>query len=100
VITGASALAVVVFAASYLALSRQPGEFSGLNTRIDAIYFTVVTMATVGYGDIYPSGQAARVVVMLQIFYTLVFLAAGFTSLSQLVRSRVGHRMAERDHRK
>ncbi|PYC87557.1 hypothetical protein C7C46_04400 [Streptomyces tateyamensis] len=100
VISGVSTLTVFVFAATYYSLARQPGEFNGLHTRIDALYFTVVTMATVGYGDIVPTGQPARVVVLLQIAYTLVFLAAGFTSLTQRLRSQVGHRMAQRSHRK
>ncbi|MFE0465182.1 potassium channel family protein [Kitasatospora sp. NPDC058965] len=100
VIAAVSALALFIFSATYVSLSRQPGEFNGLHTRLDALYFTVVTMATVGYGDITPTGQASRIVVILQIGYTLVFLAAGFTALSQQLRSRVGHRMADRDHRK
>lgn len=93
-----SCLSLVVFASSYFALSREPGQFSGLQTRLDALYFTVITLATVGYGDIYPSGQEARVVVMFQILYSLVFLTAGATALSRHVRSRVAERAARRGH--
>ncbi|OKJ17419.1 hypothetical protein AMK19_02155 [Kitasatospora sp. CB01950] len=80
--------ALVVFAGAYLAMSKQPGELEGLNTKIDALYFTVITMATVGYGDIHPAGQVARVVVMLQLLYTVVFLTTGVTALSRQVRTR------------
>ncbi|MFE9422405.1 potassium channel family protein [Kitasatospora sp. NPDC006697] len=99
VITAASFLALISFAAAYSALAHQPGEFNGLHTRLDALYFTVVTMATVGYGDITPTGQSARLVVMLQIGYTLVFLAAGFTALSQRVRGRISRHSEQREAR-
>ena len=76
-------LAVLVFSAAYYALSRQPGQFTGLRTRIDALYFTVVTLATVGYGDITPRGQQARLVAVVQILYTFVFLTAAATALTR-----------------
>ncbi|MFB7666821.1 potassium channel family protein [Kitasatospora sp. NPDC056138] len=99
-----SALALVVFATAYLALSRQPGQFIGLRTRLDALYFTVITMSTVGYGDITPHGQEARVVVMLQILYTLIFLTAGATTAGRQLRVRLAERAvpprAERHHRR
>ena len=85
-------LSVHVFAATYYALAKQPGEFSGLRTRIDALYFTVVTLATVGYGDITPRGQSARVVTVLQITYSFVFLTAAATALTTRMRDRVVRR--------
>ncbi|ROR43620.1 potassium channel family protein [Kitasatospora cineracea] len=89
--------ALVVFATAYLGMSRQPGELEGLHTKIDALYFTVITMATVGYGDIHPSGQAARVVVMLQLLYTVVFLTTGVTALTQQVKTRAVKRARHRE---
>ncbi|WP_390882298.1 potassium channel family protein [Streptomyces salinarius] len=85
-------LSVHVFSATYYALAKQPGEFSGLHTRIDALYFTVVTLATVGYGDITPRGQAARVVTILQITYSFVFLTAAATALTTRMRDMVVRR--------
>jgi voltage-gated potassium channel Kch len=86
---------VHVFAAAYYILAKQPGEFTGLRTRVDSLYFTVVTLATVGYGDITPRGQTARVVVVLQILYSFVFLTAAGTALGQQLRSRVVRRANE-----
>jgi hypothetical protein len=86
------AASVVIFATTYLALSRD-GQFHGLNTKIDALYFTVITLSTVGYGDVAPAGQEARVVVMLQIVYSLVFLTTGAASVSRRLRSQIGSQL-------
>ncbi|MGV9291486.1 potassium channel family protein [Streptomyces sp. NPDC003719] len=82
-------LSVHVFAAAYYLLAKQPGAFDGLHTRVDSLYFTVITLATVGYGDITPHSQTARLVTILQIVYSFVFLTAAGTALSQQLRSRV-----------
>ncbi|GAA2121161.1 potassium channel family protein [Kitasatospora saccharophila] len=89
--------ALVVFATSYLGMARQPGELEGLTTKVDGLYFTVITMATVGYGDIHPSGQTARIVVMLQLLYTVVFLTTGVTALTRQVKTRAVQRAHHRD---
>ncbi|MFB8173271.1 potassium channel family protein [Kitasatospora purpeofusca] len=78
---------LTVFAGTYYVLADRPGEFDGLVTRLDALYFTVVTMATIGYGDITAAGQGPRLVVLLQITYNFVFLAAAAGALSRTVRS-------------
>ncbi len=88
-------LAVLVFSSGYYALAQQPGQFTGMRTRVDALYFTVVTLATVGYGDITPSGQEARMVAVVQILYAFVFLTAAATALTRRLHTVV----AERDRR-
>lgn len=82
-------LSVLVFSSGYYALAREPGQFTGLSTRVDALYFTVVTLATVGYGDITPRGQTARVVTVFQIVYSFVFLTAAATTLTRWLRDRL-----------
>lgn len=83
---------ILVFAAAYGAIARQSAEFHGLRTRVDALYFTVATVATVGYGDITARGQTARILVMGQITYSFVFLTAAATALSSRVRRALGER--------
>lgn len=41
---------------------------------ISALYFSVVTATTVGYGDYVPSGDLSRVLVMMQLLTSLLFL--------------------------
>ncbi len=43
-------------------------------TRIDAVYFTLTTLSTAGFGDIAPKSQPARLLVSSQIGVDLVFL--------------------------
>ncbi|WP_067653242.1 potassium channel family protein [Nocardia harenae] len=64
---------IVFFALTYYLLARNdPAQFDGLETRTDALYYTIVTLGTVGYGDVRATGQAARIVTMLQIVFDLV----------------------------
>jgi voltage-gated potassium channel len=79
---------VVVFSLAYRLLAREPGQFDGLDTKTDALYFTTVTLGTVGYGDIHPVGQASRLIVTGQIAFNLVFVGAFASVLSGLIRQR------------
>jgi hypothetical protein len=73
---------VVAFASTYYTMAHVSGEFSGLQTRTDALYFTVTTLATVGFGDIYASGTAARALVTAQMLFTLLYLGTAVRLLS------------------
>ncbi|WP_308295740.1 potassium channel family protein [Streptomyces odontomachi] len=79
-------LSVFLFAAAYYSLSKQPGEVRNLHTRLDAVYFTLVSLATIGYGDIAPIGQSARIVAIVQILYSFVFLTAATTALGRYLQ--------------
>ena len=70
------------FAAIYAAFSDQFRIESGdiaLNHFVGALYFSVVTMTTLGYGDITPLGWGGAALVGLQVvigvFLTLIVLA-------------------------
>jgi voltage-gated potassium channel Kch len=70
-------LVVVIFSLAYYWIAvHLPGEFIGLVTRLDALYFALTTVATVGYGDISAAGQLARLLVSVQLVFNLVFVAA------------------------
>jgi voltage-gated potassium channel len=68
------AMLVFGFASVYFAIDVEQRQFNGLETRLDAIYFTVVTLSTVGFGDITATGQAARAVVIFNVLANLIFL--------------------------
>jgi hypothetical protein len=56
---------LVSFASTYYHWSAQPGCFAqdGQLSRVGAIYFSTVTTATVGCGDVYPKSDQCRVLV-------------------------------------
>jgi hypothetical protein len=85
------AMLILGFAAVYFAMNRNAGQFTGLETRIDALYFTVTTLGTVGFGDIAATAQAARLVVTVQILVNLVFIGVAarvFVGAAQHARQR------------
>lgn len=45
---------------------------------IDALYFSFITAATIGYGDLHPVNQLGKILVILQIISTLTFLILFF----------------------
>lgn len=86
---GLFGLVVVVFASGFLVLDNSdPDQLVGLGTRTDSLYFTISTMATVGVGDIYAAGQAARALVSIQIVFDAVFVASLATTIGGEIRRR------------
>ena len=68
-------LFLLLFAAGYSLMSAaNPGAFTEPLDRTDAIYFTVTVFATVGFGDIAPVTESARIVVTLQMVGDLLVL--------------------------
>jgi voltage-gated potassium channel len=91
-------IVVPMFAFGYFVLeTADPGQFDSLETKTDALYFTVSTLATVGFGDVHAVDQLARALVTLQIAFDLVFVGAMVSLLTGLVRSRATTRRAERE---
>lgn len=82
-------LVLVIFSLVYYVLGRDhPDEFVGLHTRLDALYFSMVTVSTVGYGDVSAHGQVARALVTCQLAFNLIFVGA----LLGLFQSRLQER--------
>jgi hypothetical protein len=80
---------VPVFALGYFALQTADAtQFADLDTKTDSLYFTLSTLATVGFGDVHATGQLARVIVMVQIAFDLVFVAAVASVVSSHIRER------------
>ena len=83
-------LFLISFASVYLRLSQQnPGSFSAHLSRTDALYFTVTVFSTVGFGDLVPVTEVARVLVMFQMLGDLAIIGAGVHVLTGAVRLSV-----------
>jgi voltage-gated potassium channel len=84
---------VLVFALAFYRMAlTDPGQIEGLETRIDALYFTMTTLLTIGFGDIHAAGQAARVLVIIQMIFNVVILATAATTLTNRIRLRAEQR--------
>lgn len=83
-------LYLLLFAATYFLMSTADSEHftSGALTRLDALYFTVTIFATVGFGDVSPATQEARLVVMVQMILNLLVLGAGIKVFLGAVQRR------------
>lgn len=93
------AMVVLGYAAVYTAMHRtlDPGAFGelggGLEAVLSLVYFSVVTIATVGYGDIVPRDAGARLVVASEIlagFALLVLLITAFSLTASPSRGEKG----------
>lgn len=81
-------LFLLVFASAYRMLERaEPGSFTEPLTRTDALYFTLTTFTTVGYGDITARSQPARVMVMVQMACGLLVVGVAARLVVDTVRS-------------
>ncbi|WP_207587536.1 NAD-binding protein [Halomontanus rarus] len=58
-------------------------EFTGVETVVDAVYFTLVTASTVGYGDVHPTSDGARL-------FAISLVVLGPTTVAVTVGSLVG----------
>ena len=64
----------------YAIWMRWPSQYVGLHGIEDAVYFSVVTMATVGYGDILPVGHMARWLSVAEIMSGVLLLVMGVSA--------------------
>ncbi len=83
---------VAVFALTYASLCiANPGSFTEVLDKSDAIYFTVTTLSTTGFGDIAAVSPTARWVVTIQMLFDLVVLvglARVFVLAAKTARAR------------
>jgi len=66
---------VLTFGAIYYALNvLNPNTFSSKLSILDAVYFSLITIATVGYGDINPLTKGAKILVIMEVFLGLLYM--------------------------
>lgn len=87
VLLAACGIALFALADHGVALTR-PGEFTGLETRTDALYFALSTLATIGFGDIHAQGQWARALLILQMLFNAGVVAAAVRLVAVRLRAR------------
>jgi voltage-gated potassium channel len=89
-------LLLLLFASTYLRMSRAaPDSFSEALGRTDALYFTVTVFTTVGFGDIAPRSELARILTMFQMLTGLVVVGLVAKILLDAVQTAVRRRQSE-----
>jgi len=84
---------VPLFALGYYAIEQgDSSQFAELETKTDSLYFSLSTLATVGFGDVHATGQLARALVSVQIVFDLVFVATLVSVLTTQLRARAAAR--------
>jgi hypothetical protein len=82
-------LLILVFASAYVAVGDNVSDsFTEDLSRLDAVYFTVTVLATVGFGDISPRSEVARGLVTAQMLVDLVLVGLVAKVLVDAVRRR------------
>lgn len=88
---------LLLFASTYLRISHDaPDSFSEALGRTDALYFTVTVFTTVGFGDIAPRSELARILTMFQMLTGLVVVGLVAKILLDAVQTAVRRRESER----
>lgn len=88
-------ITVIVFATLYRIIDRLAAapnfHVAGQVRTItfpESLYFSIVTMATVGYGDIVPASDAARALAAIQVVLGVLLLLVGFSEIFSYTRER------------
>jgi hypothetical protein len=84
-------IANIGIAFAVLHASQEVGCFRERLTAVSAIYFSFATMMTIGYGDIAPLCDAARLLVVFQVMVGLYFLAAIVSTVVQWAQPTTLH---------
>jgi hypothetical protein len=88
-------LSVLLFAFAYHTVANgQSGQFLGLHTRLDALYFSLSTVTTAGAGNISPIGQLARSLVTAQLIFDMAMVTTAVSVVSGRLQSRKARREA------
>lgn len=89
-------LFLVLFAGAYYLLGRStPGSFSEPLNRTDALYFTLTTFSTVGFGDITARSQTGRVLTMVQMAGGLLLVGVAARVLASAVQAGLKRQLRE-----
>ena len=87
----------VVFSTAYYLMDQTyPGSWTEPMTRLDAVYFTVTTFTTVGFGDITAVSQPARIVVTVQMLGGLVIVGLVARAFINAMQTGLQRREANR----
>jgi voltage-gated potassium channel Kch len=81
---------LILYASIYVVMSHdEPGSFTEVLGRTDALYYTMTVFATVGFGDITPVTESTRIVTMTQMLVGILAVGLGVKILLGAVQDAV-----------
>ena len=84
------AVFLVAFSAIYLSMSHHGvANFTQPLDQTRALYFTITVFSTVGFGDITPRTDPARLIVAAQMLLDLALIGAGVRLILNVAKTRV-----------
>jgi voltage-gated potassium channel len=90
-------LLLVLYSSLYSVIAyNQPDSFTQTLSRTDGLYFTVTVFATVGFGDITPRSELARIITTTQMLFGLVIFGLIVRTLLGAVQVATRRRERER----
>ena len=89
-LAGSFVAVVVIFSCSFAILQFEGAHGGNITTAEDAVWWSICTVTTVGYGDLYPTSWEGRIVA----FILMVTGASSFGALSGLI---AGHFLQHED---
>ena len=63
---------------------------------IDSYYFVVITLSTIGYGDLYPKTDPGKIFTIFYVIIGLAIFSGLITTLVNRARIRKEHRLAKK----
>jgi len=73
------AIAVIIGGAFLMLAIESPHEDSKINTLLDAVWWTIATVTTVGYGDVTPVTDVGKIIAIFYMFFGIGIFATIFT---------------------
>lgn len=89
-------LFIVIFSWVYLVTSfSYPDSFAEPFTRTQALYFTITVFTTVGFGDITPLTDGARIITIVQMICNVILIAVVFRLMFGVASKRAARKQSE-----
>ena len=74
--------ALVILTGIFMIYSIESGQpDSQINSIVDAVWWTVATVTTVGYGDVVPVTETGRIMAVAYMFFGITFVAISISVL-------------------